>query len=145
MALFRASHCDTVTNISFDPRWDNDYDDKTAETKINTFLRNDFGNRILAMEIATWDQNFLNGGRSTWKPSEGKILPTEIQWRSINSECGVGCGWLRTLLPEISPFFLFPSSIFPYHISFFPCHWVIMSIVSHSHSQSSNIKILTYI
>lgn len=54
-------------------------------------LRNDFGNRILAMEIATADQNFQNGGRSMKSLLRGRFHP-QVQY-CLEGVYTVSVGW----------------------------------------------------
>ena len=136
--LFSASHCANVTNISFNPQWDNDYYDEAGETKINTFLRTDFGSKISAMEIATWDQNFLNGGRFMWKAFRAEGMDIFL-WPGMGAIMDSSSHF-----PKHSPFYCHPHSflslpLLPVFFTTFPLspyHWALISI----HSQSSNIK-----
>ena len=83
------------------------------ETKINTFLRNDFASRILAMEIITSHENFLMEGDLCEKPSEQKVPATKsniVKKVRVNTEFGKGCEQSLTL-PLTSPNLSFSTVI----------------------------------
>lgn len=128
--LLSASQCANITNISFTLQWDNDYVDEAVEAKIYTLLRNHFGSRILTMEITTWDQNFLNGRRSTWKAlwaEDSSHKSQMLSRRKENTEFGVGCEQSWSLLPLKFPKtfpFLLSSPFFDFLYFSFPSHFL---------------------